>query len=53
MEARAFGAPTRRTWARASRIGARDGVLVLICAGIGATAITLSVLTGSWNFIAA
>lgn len=53
MEARAFGAPIRRTWARPSVLGPRDAVLVLICAAIGAAAITLSVLSGSWNFIAA
>lgn len=52
MEARAFGAPIRRTWARESVLGMRDAGLIAICAAIGATAITLSVVTGSWNFIA-
>lgn len=52
MEARAFGAPVRRTWARESVMGLRDVGLIAICAAIGAAAITLSVLTGSWNFIA-
>jgi len=51
MEARAFGAPVTRTWARESRFGAGDWALIGLGALIGATAITASVITGSWNFI--
>ncbi|PRY70059.1 energy-coupling factor transport system permease protein [Glaciihabitans tibetensis] len=53
MEARAFGAPIQRTWARESVFGARDWVLVALGGAIGATAIVCAVLAGSWNFIAA
>lgn len=51
MEARGFGAPGRRTWARESRWGAAEWVLLLVAALIPAVAITAAVLTGSWNFI--
>lgn len=51
MEARGFGGSTRRTWARRSRLGWRDAVLLLMAAGIGAAAVTVSVLTGNWNFV--
>jgi energy-coupling factor transport system permease protein len=53
MEARAFGAPITRTWARESVFGARDWALVALGGAIGGTAITCAVLAGSWNFIAA
>ncbi|MCU1404639.1 MAG: energy-coupling factor transporter transrane protein EcfT [Glaciihabitans sp.] len=53
MEARAFGAPITRSWARESVFGARDWALVALGAAVGATAIVTSVLTGSWNFIGA
>lgn len=52
MEARGFGAPVQRTWARPSHLGRTDWVLLLAAAVIGATAVTVSVLTGAWNFIA-
>jgi energy-coupling factor transport system permease protein len=52
MEARAFGAPGERTWARESSFGAREWLLVVIGGLIGTAAITTSVLTGNWNFIA-
>ena len=52
MEARAFGAPGERTWARESSFGAREWLLIVIGGLIGAAAITTSVLTGNWNFIA-
>lgn len=51
MEARAFGAPGPRTWARPSRLTWRDAVLVLIGVGIAAAAVVSAVVTGSWNFI--
>ncbi|TDL46154.1 energy-coupling factor transporter transmembrane component T family protein [Microbacterium oleivorans] len=51
MEARGFGAPGRRTWARTSTFGAREWVLVGIGAGIAGVAIVAAVLAGTWNFI--
>jgi energy-coupling factor transport system permease protein len=51
MEARAFGADIPRTWARESRFGLAEWLLVLIGVGIAATAVTVSVATGHWNFI--
>lgn len=51
MEARGFGAPGTRTWARPSTLGPRDGVLVVIGLGVAALAVTVSVATGSWNFV--
>lgn len=51
MEARAFGAPGPRTWARPSRLGWRDGMLVLIAGAIAAAAVISAVATGAWNFI--
>lgn len=52
MEARGFGAHPTRTWARPSPFGWRE--IALICAGfiIVALAITVSVGTGNWNYIA-
>ena len=51
MEARGFGARTDRTWARPSVFVVREVALVLAGVGIGAAAITVAVLAGSWNFI--
>ena len=51
MEARGFGGDTVRTWARPSTFGAREWALILTGALIGATALTVSVLTGSLNFV--
>lgn len=51
MEARGFGAPVRRTWARESRFGAREWMLVAIGAAISAAAVGAAVLAGTWNFI--
>jgi energy-coupling factor transport system permease protein len=53
MEARGFGASTPRTWARPSVLRLADGVLVLIAIVVAATAVTVSVATENWNFIAA
>ncbi|HEV7956703.1 MAG: transporter [Microbacteriaceae bacterium] len=52
MEARGFGASNKRSWARESRLGARDLVLVLAASAIAGAAVTVSVATGNWNFIA-
>ncbi|KQM84656.1 ABC transporter [Agromyces sp. Leaf222] len=53
MEARGFGASPVRTWARESTLGAPDAALLAIGVVISATAITVAVATGSWNFIGA
>jgi energy-coupling factor transport system permease protein len=53
MEARAFGADIPRSWARESRFGWREWVLVLIGVLIAAAAVSISVATGHWNFIGA
>ncbi|WP_210480921.1 energy-coupling factor transporter transmembrane protein EcfT [Naasia sp. SYSU D00948] len=52
MEARGFGAPGERTWARPSRLGGRDAALFAGSVLIAAAAVTAAVATGSWNFIA-
>ena len=49
MEARAFGAPIPRSWARTSPFGARDFVLVLLAIAVAALAVSVSVATGAWN----
>jgi energy-coupling factor transport system permease protein len=51
MEARGFGAPGPRTWARESRFGAAEWGLLAVGAAISAIAITAAVVTGAWNFI--
>jgi energy-coupling factor transport system permease protein len=51
MEARGFGAPVRRTWARESRFGGREWALMAIGLGIALTAVAASVVFGTWNFI--
>lgn len=53
MEARAFGAPGPRTWARPSRLGVADAVMILIGSVIAAAAVSIAVVTGSWNPIGA
>ncbi|MES2092383.1 MAG: energy-coupling factor transporter transmembrane component T [Actinomycetota bacterium] len=52
MEARGFGSSIPRSWARESRFGARDWMLVAISFGVASAAISTSVLTGNWNFLA-
>lgn len=52
MEARGFGAPIPRSWARESRFGWPEAGLVLVGAGIAAASVIVSVTFGSWNFIA-
>ncbi|WP_136035451.1 energy-coupling factor transporter transmembrane component T family protein [Microbacterium sp. K35] len=51
MEARGFGAPGRRTWARESRFGAAEWLLLAVGAAISGIAVAAAVLTGAWNFI--
>jgi energy-coupling factor transport system permease protein len=51
MEARGFGAYPTRTWARPSEFGGREIALIGAGVVIAATAISVSVATGAWNFI--
>lgn len=51
MEARGFGAPGARTWARESRFGGREWMLLAIGLAISAAAVVAAVLAGTWNFI--
>ncbi len=53
MEARGFGAPGPRTWARASRLRWPDAALVALGILVAGAAVTVSVVTGHWNFIGA
>jgi energy-coupling factor transport system permease protein len=53
MEARGFGAPVERTWARPSRFAARDAVLVAGAVLVAAAAVTAAVLAGTWSFVLA
>jgi energy-coupling factor transport system permease protein len=53
MEARAFGATGRRSWARESRFGRREWMLIAIGVFVALAAVTASVTTGHWNFIGA
>jgi energy-coupling factor transport system permease protein len=52
MEARGFGASSKRSWARESRLGGGDAVLIFIGFAVAASAVAISVATGHWNFIA-
>lgn len=52
MEARGFGAHPSRTWARPSSFGWRENALLLASFAIVAIAITTSVGTGHWHFLA-
>ena len=51
MEARGFGGSAPRTWARVSRFGGREWALLVVGAVVAASAVTVSVVTGSWAFI--
>ncbi len=51
MEARGFGAPAQRTWARESPWGAREWLVMAAGLTIGLVAIAAAVLSGRWNFI--
>ncbi|NYF14506.1 energy-coupling factor transport system permease protein [Pseudoclavibacter sp. JAI123] len=52
MEARGFGAEdVARTWARPSRLGWRDLLLVLAAVGIAAVAVAVSVALGSYRLV--
>lgn len=49
MEARGFGAPTNRTWARAVRLGWADAVMLLACVLIVAAATWAAVAAGTYR----
>jgi energy-coupling factor transport system permease protein len=49
MEARGFGADTARTWARRSRVGAPDAVLLVLAAAIAVVAIAGSIWAGTFH----
>jgi energy-coupling factor transport system permease protein len=51
MEARGFGGDEPRTWARPSRFGAREVLLIVVGAALAATAVVVAVTTGQWVFI--
>jgi energy-coupling factor transport system permease protein len=52
MEARAFGGPVPRTWARESRFGWREWLLIVIGGLVAGISVAVAVGTGNWNFIA-
>jgi energy-coupling factor transport system permease protein len=52
MEARGFGAPGPRTWARPSRFGRIDWFVIALGGTVAAVAVAISVATGSWHFVA-
>ncbi|MFT4051167.1 MAG: energy-coupling factor transporter transmembrane component T [Microbacterium sp.] len=51
MEARGFGAPGRRTWARPSPWGAPEWALLAVAAAISGAGVAAAVWAGTWNFI--
>jgi|GEM_PF-5380011 len=53
MEARGFGKDVSRTWARESRWGRAETLLVAVCAVAGAMSIIIAVWCGSFRFLGA
>lgn len=51
MEARGFGARTARSWARPSRLGWRDAVLVAIAAAVASCSVAAAVAAGTWTLV--
>ncbi|MEX1078931.1 MAG: energy-coupling factor transporter transmembrane component T [Homoserinimonas sp.] len=51
MEAKGFGSPGTRSWARPSPFGWREVVLIVIGVVVGAAAVTAAVVAGTWRFI--
>jgi energy-coupling factor transport system permease protein len=49
MEARGFGSDIPRTWARPSRLGTSDAVLLVVAVAIAATSIALAVWAGTFH----
>jgi energy-coupling factor transport system permease protein len=53
MESRGFGTRSDRTWARSSRLGFADVVLVLGAVGVTAASIAAGVSAGTWQLLLA
>ena len=51
MEAKGFGSPGERSWARPSPFGWREVVLICIGVVVGAAAVSAAVIAGTWRFI--
>jgi energy-coupling factor transport system permease protein len=51
MEAKGFGSPGERSWARPSPFGWREVVLICIGVVVGAAAVSAAVVAGTWRFI--
>lgn len=51
MEAKGFGAPVERSWARPSRLSGRDGALAVIALAIAGIATVTALQTGTWLFV--
>jgi energy-coupling factor transport system permease protein len=51
MEARGFGGEGPRSWARPSRFGAPEVLLIVVGGALAATALVVAVTTGQWVFI--
>jgi energy-coupling factor transport system permease protein len=51
MEARGFGTPGARTWARPSVLRPRDAVLVLIAVVIATASAAIALAAGTWTFV--
>jgi energy-coupling factor transport system permease protein len=51
MEARGFGGPSPRSWARRSPFGWPESALILVAGLVGAIAAVTAILTGHWTFI--
>ncbi|MDC4233900.1 ATP-binding cassette domain-containing protein [Actinomyces sp. B33] len=51
MEARGFGAASTRTWARPSKVGAADAVMMAVAVVIPTVALTAAVATGHFELI--
>ncbi|MEP6843587.1 MAG: energy-coupling factor transporter transmembrane component T [Pseudolysinimonas sp.] len=51
MEARGFGGSGARTWARPSRFGLREVLLIALSAVMAGAAVVAAVVTGQWAFI--
>lgn len=46
MEARGFGGPTKRSWARESKLRSRDWGVMVVCLGVALVALGIAWLTG-------
>lgn len=51
MEARGFGAPGARSWARPSRLHRRDAGLVAVACAVAAASAVCAVVAGTWTFV--